>query len=179
MPKIVAEPPSRRCSPAALGTPVQEYQRLGPDLCSRTLRDARGRFAKGSSGNPRGRPPGIRNPRRRVPDLRARPLSAKALSDLIDRKPRLLRPLARYKRRRTSRPLSARIQPVCGTTRPDSRRAPKTGYARERRPLPIGIRKRRNVNEPIAARRTCGNSRIHLMRLSNFTSQTLDFLCRN
>lgn len=95
MPKIVAEPPSRRCSPAALGTPVQEYQRLGPDLCSRTLRDARGRFAKGSSGNPRSRPPGIRNPRRRVPDLRARPLSAKALSDLIDSKPRLLRPLAK------------------------------------------------------------------------------------
>ena len=57
-------------------------------------RDARGRFAKGSSGNPRGRPRGIRNPRRRVPDLVARPLSAQALSNLIDRKPHLLRPLA-------------------------------------------------------------------------------------
>jgi hypothetical protein len=32
-------------------------------------RDARGRFATGSSGNPRGRPRGIPNPRRRVPDL--------------------------------------------------------------------------------------------------------------
>ena len=32
-------------------------------------RDARGRFAKGSSGNPRGWPPGIRNPRRPMPDL--------------------------------------------------------------------------------------------------------------
>jgi hypothetical protein len=57
-------------------------------------RDARGRFAKGRSGNPRGRPRGIRNPRPRVPDLVARPLSAQALSDLLDRKPHLLRPLA-------------------------------------------------------------------------------------
>jgi hypothetical protein len=58
------------------------------------VRDARGRFAKGSSGNLRGRPRSIRNPRRRLPDLVARPLSAKALSDLLDRKPHLLRPLA-------------------------------------------------------------------------------------
>jgi hypothetical protein len=57
-------------------------------------RDARGRFAKGSSGNPRGRPLGIRNPKRRVPDLVARPLSPQALSNLLDRKPHLLRPLA-------------------------------------------------------------------------------------
>jgi len=57
-------------------------------------RDARGRFAKGSSGNPRGRPRGIRNPRRRVPDLVAWPLSRQALSKLLDRKPHLLRPLA-------------------------------------------------------------------------------------
>jgi hypothetical protein len=67
-------------------------------------RDARRRFANGSSGNgssgngssgnPRGRPPGIPNPKRRVPDLAARPLSAQALSDLLDRKPQLLRPLA-------------------------------------------------------------------------------------
>ena len=57
-------------------------------------RDARGRFAKGRSGNPRGRPRGIPNPRRRVPDLMALPLSAQALSDPLDRKPHLLRPLA-------------------------------------------------------------------------------------
>jgi hypothetical protein len=38
-------------------------------------------------------PRGIRNPRRRVPDLVTRPLSAQALSDLLDRKPHLLRPL--------------------------------------------------------------------------------------
>jgi hypothetical protein len=59
-----------------------------------SVRDARGHFAKGSSGNPRGRPPGIRNPKRRVPDLVARPLSPQALSDLLERKPDLLRPLA-------------------------------------------------------------------------------------
>jgi hypothetical protein len=58
-------------------------------------RDARGRFARGHSGNPRGRPRGIRNPRLRVPDLRARPLRPQALSALLDKKPWLLYPLAR------------------------------------------------------------------------------------
>jgi hypothetical protein len=57
-------------------------------------RDMRGRFATGSSGNPSGRPRGIPNPKRRVPDLVARPLSAQALSDFLDRKPHLLRALA-------------------------------------------------------------------------------------
>jgi len=71
-----------------------ESQSLGPDRFLPRARDARGRFASGSSGNPRGRPPGIPNPRRRVPDLVARPLSAQALSHLLDRKPYLLRPLA-------------------------------------------------------------------------------------
>ena len=74
---------------------MEESQALGIDPSSPHASDARARgFAKGSSGNPRGRPRGIRNPRRRVPDLIARPLSAQALSDLLDRKPHLLRPLA-------------------------------------------------------------------------------------
>ena len=71
-----------------------ESQSLGPDRFSPRTRDARGRFARGSSGNARGRPAGIPNPKRRVPDLVARPLSAQALSHLLDRKPYLLRPLA-------------------------------------------------------------------------------------
>jgi hypothetical protein len=73
---------------------IQESQQLDPDPFLSRGRDARGRFAKGSSGNPRGRPRGIANPRRRVPDLVARPLSAQRLSDLLDCKPHLLRPLA-------------------------------------------------------------------------------------
>jgi hypothetical protein len=94
MPDIDADPtdPSRyRLLPRG---GIVENQRLGPDPFSPRAREARGRFAKGSSGNPRGRPRGIRNPKRRVPDLVARPLSAPALSDLLDRKPHLLRPLA-------------------------------------------------------------------------------------
>jgi hypothetical protein len=94
MPEEVADPPSPSCYHLFPGTGIQEFQPLDPDPSSPGGRDARGRFAKGSSGNPRGRPPGIRNPRRRVPDLLARPLSALALSDLLDRKPHLLRPLA-------------------------------------------------------------------------------------
>jgi hypothetical protein len=94
MPEIVADPPSPSCYHLFSGTGIKEFQRLGPDPSSPRGRDARGRFAKGNSGNPRGRPPGIPSPRRRAPDLVARPLSARALSDLLDRKPHLLRPLA-------------------------------------------------------------------------------------
>ena len=92
--EIVAGPPSHSCCDLFPRPGIQGSQRLGPDLFSPRGRDARGRFAKGSSGNPGGRPRGIPNPRRRVPDLVARPLSAQALSDLLDRKPHLLRPLA-------------------------------------------------------------------------------------
>jgi uncharacterized protein DUF5681 len=95
MPKIVADPPvPSSCYRLFPGSGIEESQRLGPDPFLPRARDARGRFAKGSSGNPRGRPPGIPNPRRRVPNLLARPLSARALADLLDRKPHLLRPLA-------------------------------------------------------------------------------------
>jgi hypothetical protein len=94
MPEIVADPPDASCYHLFPGSRIQEFQLLAPDPFSSRGRDARGRFAKGNSGNPRGRPRGIRNPRRRVPDLAARRPSAQALSDLLDRKPHLLGPLA-------------------------------------------------------------------------------------
>jgi hypothetical protein len=104
MPEIDADPPSPFCSPLFFGPGVQESQLLGPDPFLPRARDARERFAKGSSGNPGGRPRGIPNPKRRVPDLVARPLSAEALSDLLDRKPDLLRPPRNCCRRRSLRP---------------------------------------------------------------------------
>ena len=94
MPEIIAEPPLPSCYHLFPRPEIQESQQLGPDPLLPRERDARGRFAAGRSGNPRGRPRGIANPRRRAPDLVARPLSAQALSDLLDRKPHLLRPLA-------------------------------------------------------------------------------------
>ena len=94
MPETIADPLSPPGDPLFFDGGILEYQQLGPDPSSCGPRDGRGRFAKGSSGNPSGRPRGIRNPRRRTPDLVARPLSMQALSSLLDRKPYLLRPLA-------------------------------------------------------------------------------------
>jgi hypothetical protein len=94
MPVVVADTLDPSCSHLFPRPGIEASQLLGPDPSLRRARDARGRFAKASSGNPRGRPRGIPNPRRRVPDLVARPLSPQALSDLLDSKPHLLRPLA-------------------------------------------------------------------------------------
>ena len=93
MPETIADPFAPSCSLPLSETGIQQSQQPDPDPSAPRARDARGRFAKGSSGNPCGRPRGIRNPGRRVPDLVARPLSAQALSKLLDRKPHLLRPL--------------------------------------------------------------------------------------
>src|SRR5437868_78595 len=94
MPDIIADPPDPTCYSPVPRTGIEQSQSLAPDLFSPRARDARGRFARGHSGNPRGRPRGIPNPRRRVPDLLARPLGPASLSALIDRKPFLLHPLA-------------------------------------------------------------------------------------
>jgi hypothetical protein len=94
MPKILADPPPLSCCHLFLTPGIQQSQQLGPDPLLPRAREACGRFVKGRSGNPRGRSRGIPNPKRRVPDLAALPLSAQALSELIDRKPHLLRPLA-------------------------------------------------------------------------------------
>jgi hypothetical protein len=94
MPEAIPDPPSPCCSKLLSEPGIKEFQSLGPDRLLPPARDARRRFANGSSGNPRGRPPGIRNPKRRVPDLVARPLSPQALLNLVERNPELLRPLA-------------------------------------------------------------------------------------
>ena len=91
MPNIDTDPPDS--SWLFSSAVIVDNQPLGPDPFSPRARDTRGRFAKGSSGNPEGRPRGIRNPKQCVPDLVARPLSTEALSNLLDRKPHLLRPL--------------------------------------------------------------------------------------
>src|SRR5271155_2575822 len=85
MSEIVADPPDPSCYLLFSGPGIEESQSVGPDPFLPRARDARGRFAKGSSGNPGGWPRGIPNPKRRVPDLAARPLGAEALSHLIDR----------------------------------------------------------------------------------------------
>ena len=55
MPDIVADPLLPSCYHLFLRPEFHESQLLGPDPLLRRGRDARGRFAKGSSGNPRGR----------------------------------------------------------------------------------------------------------------------------
>src|SRR5215469_7102851 len=94
MPDIVADLPDPTCSHLNFKTGIQLSQPLGIDPSSPGARARARGFVKGTSGNPRGRPRGIPNPRRRVPNLVARPLSPQALSNLLDRKPHLLRPLA-------------------------------------------------------------------------------------
>ena len=94
MPKTIADPSSASCFNLFSQPRIDEFQSFSPDPSSPRARDAREHFATGSSGNPRGRPRGIPNPKRRVPDLAARPLSAQVLSNLLDRKPHLLLPLA-------------------------------------------------------------------------------------
>jgi len=104
MPEIVADPPVASCYRLYSGEAIEESQQLAPDLFRPRARDARERFAKGSSGNLRGRPRGIPNPRRRVPDLPARPAERAGAADLLDRKPSAAAP-------RRATPAAARPRP--------------------------------------------------------------------
>lgn len=97
MPEILADLPDSRCFSLHSGTGIKENQSLGPDLFpSRArprARDGRGRFAKGHSGNPRGRPRGIPNPQRRVIPLQALRANPQGVLALVRRKRWLFRPL--------------------------------------------------------------------------------------
>jgi hypothetical protein len=103
MPEIATDPPASSCNRLYPSSRFQESQLLGPDPFLPHAQGARGRFAKGSSGNPRAAGPrGIPHPRRRLPDPAARPLRAQTLSDLLNRKLHLLRALTPHFRYRSS-----------------------------------------------------------------------------
>jgi hypothetical protein len=109
MPEIPAASPDPACFCLHFGGGIEENQSLAPDLFSsrapapggahtrddRRAREADGRFAKGHSGNPRGRPRGIPNPKRRVITLRAWRENREAVLAVTRRQPWLFRSLVR------------------------------------------------------------------------------------
>jgi hypothetical protein len=109
MPEILAASPDPACFCLHFESGIEENQPLAPDLFAprapapagartrknRRVREADGRFAKGHSGNPGGRPRGIPNPKRRVITLRARRENREAVLAVTRRKPWLFRSLVR------------------------------------------------------------------------------------
>src|SRR5262245_49307358 len=97
MSQTPADPLGPSCNQLHFASEIEESQSLAPDRVSprapARARDQRGRFAKGSSGNPRGRPPGIPNPKRRVVGIAAFRRNPDAAMALFKRKPHLLRQL--------------------------------------------------------------------------------------
>jgi hypothetical protein len=106
MQEIIADSPASACFSLHFESGNQQNQSLGPDrlrFAARELagdetgddeaRDKVGRFAQGHSGNPRGRPRGIPNPKRRRVTLQAWRDNPEACKALFKRQPWLLRRL--------------------------------------------------------------------------------------
>jgi hypothetical protein len=103
MPEMIADSPDSGCFSLHFGSEIEQNQSLAPDLLRFSAgdqaldktRDKTGRFAPGQSGNPRGRPRGIPNPRRRTVTPQAFRKNPEACKALFRRQPSLLRRLLR------------------------------------------------------------------------------------
>ena len=92
---MIADSPASGRFSLHFGSEIEQNQSLAPDLLQFSARDQNGRFAKGQSGNPRGRPRGIPNPQRRMVTLAAFRKNPEACKALFRRQPSLLRRLLR------------------------------------------------------------------------------------
>jgi len=96
MPEIIGDSPGSACFSLHFESGNEENQSLGPDLLpfaareqagddtrDDDTRDRAGRFAQGHSGNPRGRPRGIPNPKRRRVTLQAWRQNPEAMQGVV------------------------------------------------------------------------------------------------